>query len=70
MSNKTSMAVFFGFWLLGISVLIYGYSSLIVTSLTVPAMNPAINTLEDLLTSRAVSIVIRPEMYMGQKILV
>ena len=58
------------FWLLGASVVVYSYSSIIVSSLTAPSMKPSINSYEDLISSSDIRLVITSDMSLGQAILV
>lgn len=51
-------------------MLVYSYSSIVTSSLTVPKMKPTIESLEDLAASKDVGIVLRHEMVMGERILV
>ena len=59
-----------GFWVLVGMVLINSYSSIIISSLTVPKMKPAIENLEDLAKSKDVGLIVRSDTIFGQEILV
>ena len=69
-AGRFSFRLLAGFWLLGSMVLVYSYSSIVTSSLTVPQMKPTIDSLEDLAASKDVGIVLRHEMVMGERILV
>lgn len=70
MTGRISFSIFVSLWLLGVSVLVYVYSSTVITSLTVPKLNPPINSFEDLLRSGDVSVLLRTDLYWGLRILV
>lgn len=57
-------------WLAGASILVYSYSCVVVSSLTVPKMKPTVNSFQDLVASKEVSILIRSDVVMGQLMLV
>lgn len=57
-------------WLLTSLVLVNSYSSIIVSSLTVPIMKPAVNSFQDLVDNKQVSLVLRPDIVVGQQIMV
>ena len=65
-----SFRILVGFWLLAALVLVNSYSSIVVSSLTVPKMKPAINSFEDLAASKEVSLVLRKDIVISQQILV
>lgn len=46
------------------------YSGIVASSLTVPKMKPAVNSLENLAGSKDVAIIIRQDFALGQQILV
>lgn len=69
-SGRFSMGVFVSFWLLGVSVLVYVYSSIVITSLAVPTLNPSVNSFEDLLKINDVALLLRTDLYWGIRILV
>jgi hypothetical protein len=52
------------------TVLVNSYSGTIVSSLTVPKMKPQINTFEDVAASNDVSLIIKPDVIIGQQMLV
>jgi hypothetical protein len=52
------------------TVLVNSYSGTIVSSLTVPKMKPQINTFEDVVASNDVSLIIKPDVIIGQQMLV
>jgi len=55
---------------LGAMVLVNSYSSIVISSLTVPKMVPPIETMEDLAASKDVEIIIRHDTLIGEQILV
>lgn len=63
--SKASFIIGVGCWLLGASVLVYGYSSIVVSSITLPNQMPAVNTLEDVAAHPDVSLIIRTDTYIG-----
>ena len=65
-----SFRILVGCWLLATSVLVYGYSSIVVSALTVPKLKPAINTFEDLAANSDVGLILRGDMVVGQQVLV
>nr|CAH0105018.1 unnamed protein product [Daphnia galeata] len=67
--DRHSFRILTGFWLLGAMVLVNSYSSIVISSLTVPKMKPPIETLKDLASSKEVGIVLRHDMTMGEQIL-
>lgn len=69
-ANCVSFIVFVSFWILGVSVLVYGYISVIMSSLTVPLFDPAVNSFEDLVKSKDVAPLLRIDMYFGIRIMV
>lgn len=70
MTDHLPFALFVSFWLLGISVLVYGYTCVVVSSLTVPKLNPAINSFEDLVKNTEVAPLLRTDLYWGIRIMV
>ena len=58
------------FWLLCATVLVLSYSSMVISSLTVPKMKPTINSFEDLAASQDVGVVLRHDVSIGEQILV
>lgn len=65
-----SFRILVGGWLLVATVLVNSYSGTIVSSLTVPKMKPQINTFEDVAASNDVSLIIKPDVIIGQQMLV
>lgn len=65
-----SFTIFLAFWLLGISVLIFSYTSIVVSSLTSPRMKPSINSYEDLANSQEVALILRTDLVPMKRILV
>ncbi len=55
---------------MGAMVLVNSYSSIVISSLTVPKMMPPIETLEDLAASKDVQIIVRHDTLIGEQILV
>ena len=51
-------------------VLVNSYSSIVISSLTVPKMKPSIDSLEDLAASEDVDVVLRSDVSTGVQILV
>lgn len=66
--TKASILTAVGCWLLGAAVLVYGYSSVLVSSITIPKQMPSINTLEDVLSHPDISLIIRTDTYIGDAI--
>lgn len=65
-----SFRLLVGGLLLAALVLVNSYSSIVVSSLTVPVMTPVINSFEDLASNKRVSLLIRKDIILGQFILV
>lgn len=65
-----SLTLLVAFWLLGISVLIFSYSSIVVSSLTAPRLKPSINSYEDLAASKEVTLIIRTDLVPTKRVLV
>ena len=59
-----------GFWVLVGMVLVNCYSGIIISSLTVPKMKPAVESFEDLAKSEDVGVILRSDTVIGQQILV
>lgn len=70
MTNVTSFLICVTFWQIGASILVYSYSCIVVSSITVPTMKPAINSFEDVVASPEVSLLIRTDVVIGQRIMV
>ena len=68
--TKYSFRILAGCWLLAALVLVNSYSSIVVSSLTLPQMKPTIESFEDLAASEEVSIVLRKDFAISQEILV
>ena len=66
---RHSFRVLVGCWLLVAVVLVNSYSCIVVSSLMVPTVHPAINSLENLAASNDVSLIIRKDYALGQQIL-
>jgi len=56
--SRFSFRILVGVWLLVATVLVYSYSSTVVSHLTIVFMKPHINTLEDLAASKDVEILL------------
>ena len=50
-----------GLWLLVMTVTVYGYSSLLIASLTIPEFTKPIETLEDVANSNQVTFYVNPD---------
>lgn len=61
MFNHNSIRIFGGLWLLVMTVMVYGYSSLLIASLTIPEFTKPIETLEDVANSKDVTLYINPD---------
>ena len=68
--QRNSYRILAGFWLLAAMVLVNSYSSIVISSLTVPKMKPSIDSLEDLAASEDVDVVLRSDVSTGVQILV
>ena len=68
--NQHSFRILIGGWLLAAMVLVNSYSSIVVSSLTLPKMKPAVNSFEDLAANNEVSLILREDLVVGQEILV
>ena len=71
--QRNSFRILAGFWLLAAMVLVNSYSSIVISSLTVPKMKrlkPSIDSLEDLAASEDVDVVLRSDVSTGEQILV
>ena len=68
--QRNSFRILAGFWLLAAMVLVNSYSSLVISSLTVPKMKPSIDSLEDLAANEDVDVVLRSDVSTGEQILV
>lgn len=68
--TKHSFRILAGCWLLAALVLVNSYSSIVVSSLTLPKMKPAIESFEDLAASEEVTIVLRTDFAISKEILV
>ena len=55
------MRIFGALWLLVMSVMVYAYSGLLISCLTVPTMEKPIETLEDVAASEVVTLQINPD---------
>ena len=67
---KHSFRMLTGGLLLASLVLVNLYSSIVMSSLTVPIRNPAVNSLEDLVDNKDVSLIIQKDVILGTLILV
>lgn len=65
-----SFRILAGCWLLAGLVLVNSYSSIVVSSLTVPTMKPAVNSFEDLITNEEVTMILRKDLAISGLILV
>lgn len=70
MTDNLPFTLFVSFWLLGVSVLVYGYTCLVVSSITAPKLDPAVNSFEDLVKSKDVLPLFRTDLYWGKRIMV
>ena len=68
--NQHSFRILIGGWLLAAMVLVNSYSSIVVSSLTLPKMKAAVNSFEDLAVNNEVFLILRGDTIIGQKILV
>ena len=68
--HRNAMCVFGAFLLLMMTVLVYGYSGLLISSLTVPKMAKPIETLEDVAASHDVILFINPDQGLGKRVMV
>ena len=69
-ARLTSFALFACFWSLGAGVLVYSYSSIVASSLTLPRTKSPINSFEDLLASNEIYPLLRTDLYAGMLIMV
>ena len=65
-----SFRILAGCWFLAALVLVNSYAGILASSLTLPKMKPAINSLEDLAASEDISLVLREDLVISQQILV
>ena len=68
--SRHSFRILAGGLLLASLVLVNSYSSIVMSSLTVPIRNPAVNSLEDLVDNEDVSLIIQKDVILGTLILV
>lgn len=68
--NRNATRIFGAFLLLMMTVLVYSYSSLLISSLTVPKMTKPIETLEDVAASNDVILFINPDQGLGKRVMV
>ena len=68
--KRTTLRIAGGIWLLSITVLIYSYSSLLTSSLTVPQSKPPIETLEDVANSKEFTLYLNPDTELGKAVMV
>lgn len=66
--SKTSFMIAVTGWLLAASVLVYSYSSIVVSSITLPRQMPAVNSFEDVVTHPDVSLIVRTDTAIGNVI--
>ena len=64
-SNNNAFLIGVGCWLLAASVLVYGYSSVVVSSITLPIQMPTVNTFEDVVAHPDISLIVRTDTYIG-----
>ena len=70
-SRRLSFRIIVGVWLLIAMVLVNSYASTVISHLTVPKMNPRINTLEDLASANQdIDIITWEETVFGKFVLV
>lgn len=65
-----SFRILVGCWLLGALVLVNSYSSIVVSSLTVPKLQPAVNSFQDLVSNGEVTLISQKSVVITQIILV
>lgn len=68
--SQLSFRILAGGLLLASLVLVNSYSSIVMSSLTVPIRNPAVNSLQDLVDNKDVSLIIQKDVIIGTIILV
>ena len=68
MSSRQSFRILAGFWLLAGIVLVNSYSSIVISSLTIPKMKPAVETLDDLAVNENVGLILRLDTPIGGQI--
>lgn len=66
--TQSSFLIAAGCWLLGASILVYGYCSLVVSAITLPIKLPSVNTFEDVLAHPDISLILRTDTYLGNAI--
>lgn len=66
--SKVPFIVGVGSWLLAASVLVYGYSSIVVSSITLPNQMPTVNSFEDVVSHPDISLIIRTDTFIGSLI--
>ncbi len=66
---QNSFRILAGCWLLGALVLVNSYSSIVVSSLTLPRMKAPINSFEDLAANKEVSLLLRNDLIISKQIL-
>ena len=59
--NRNGLRIFGALWLLVMTVMVYGYSGLLISCLTVPTWTKPIETLEDVAASNDVILYIPPD---------
>ena len=59
--NRNALRIFGALWLLVMTVMVYGYSGLLISCLTVPTWTKPIETLEDVAASNDVILRIPPD---------
>ena len=59
--HSQALRIFGGLWLLVMTVIVYGYSGLLISCLTIPEMTKPIETLEDVAASKDVTLHINPD---------
>ncbi len=67
---RTSFKILVGIWLLSMVVLIFAYSGVLTSLLSVPKLEPTVNTLEDLVKGGQLRITIEKNVHMSREFLV
>ena len=59
--RRHALRIFGALWLLVMTVMVYGYSGLLISSLTIPTWTKPIETLQDVAASSDVNLYIPPD---------
>ena len=68
--KRSTLRIAGGVWLLLMTVLIYSYSSLLISSMTAPQTTPPMETLEDVANSKGFVLYLNPDSELGKTIMV